>query len=320
MEYPTIVNEIPLIGTSVYRKDMTSYAMMDNKIAAGQDDVGSSSNVAQLALSYYYDLIYHTGKQNKDLRYVFVICSVLAQVAIDSAKRSFDVSVGDELRRLKKVAQDINSDNNELCGRTEKVKYPVFYAEIQCEKQKKKVERLKRQNKLNKEAAEISGEEYKEKLLSVMDENRRAKYKCPMELLSSYIEHDVLDTRVSKEYQRKTIHLRDVFKFPTTDMRKMKNYGIVLKSARAFDEKMNKLDAGEKNYPEMASCMFEDFLRKIQHLQIDQSLMRFLISAAFNSESHMQNRLLEMLYGYNSTLFLSCFFGKNDENDPDKHA
>ena len=320
IEYPTIVNEIPLKGTSVYRKDMTSYALMDNKIAAGQDDVGSSSNVAQLALSYYYDLMYHTGEQNKELRDVFVICSVLAQASIDAVKRSFDVSVGDELRRLKKVAQDINTANNEVCGRAEKVKYPVFYAEIQCEKQKKKVERLKRQNQLNKEAAEMFGEEYKEELLSIMDENRRAKYKCPMELLSGYVDHDVLDLRVNKDYQRKTIHLRDVFAFPTSDMKKTKNYGIVLKKAKTFDSRMSKLDANEKNYPEMASFTFEDFLKKIQHLQIDQSLMRFLISAAFNSESYMQNRLLEMLYGYNNTLFLSCFFGKNDENDPDKHV
>ena len=319
-EYHTIINEIPLKGASVYHKNMTSYALMDNKIAAGQDDVGSSSNVAQLALSYYYDLMYHTGEQSKELRAVFVICSVLAQVAIDSAKRSFDVSVGDELRRLKKVAQDINAANNELCGRTEKVRYPVFYAEIQCEKQKKKVERLKRQNKLNKEATELSGEEYKEELLSVMDESKRAKYKCPMEILSSYVDHNVLDSRVNKNYQRKTINIREIFKFPTVDMKKTKNYGIVLKKAKSFDSRMSKLDAGEKNYPEMASFTFEDFLQKIQHLQIDQSLMRFLISAAFNSESHMQNRLSEMLYGYNNVLFLSCFFGKNDENDPAKHT
>ena len=141
-----------------------------------------------------------------------------------------------------------------------------------------------------------------------------------MEILSSYVNYDVLDTRVSKEYQRKTIYIRDVFKFPTQDMKKMKNYGIVLKIAKTFDSRMSKLDANEKNYPEMASFTFEDFLTKIQHLQIDQSLMRFLISAAFNGESHMQNRLLEMLYGYDSELFLTCFFSKNDENAPAKHT
>ena len=62
---------------------------------------------------------------------------------------------------------------------------------------------------INKEATELSGEKYKEELLSVMDESKRAKYKCPMELLSSYIDHDVLDLRVNKDYQRKTIQLRD---------------------------------------------------------------------------------------------------------------
>lgn len=320
MEYHTIVNEIPLTGTSVYRKNMTSYALMDNKIAAGQDDVGSSSNVAQLALSYYYDWIYYTGEQNKELRDVFVICSVLAQASIDAVKRSFDVSVGDELRRLKKVAQDINTENNELCGRKEKVRYPVFFAEIQCEKQKKKVESLKRQNKLNKEAAELAGVEYKEELLSVMDESKRAKYKCPMEMLSGYVDYGVLDTRVDKDYQRKTIPFRDVFKFPTVDMKKNQNYGLVLKRAKSFDARMHKLDTGAKNYPEIASCTFEDFLKKIQCLQIDQSLMRFLIAAAFNSESYMQSRLLEMLYGYDSELFLSCFFGKNSENALDLSA
>lgn len=320
VEYHTIVNEIPLKGTSVYRKDMTSYAVMDNKIAAGQDDVGSSSNVAQLALSYYYDLMHHTGEQNKELRDVFVICSVLAQAAIDACKRIPDVSVSDELRRLKRVAQDINSNNNELCGRTEKVRYPVFYAEIQCEKQKKKVERLKRQNKLNKESSEMSGEAYKEELLSIMDKNRRAKYKCPMELLADYVDYDVLDPRVNKDYQRKTIPIRDIFNFPTAEMKKTQNYGIVLKRAKAFDARMNKLDTGAKNYPEIASCTFEDFLKKIQRLQINQSLMRFLISAAFNSESYMQNRLLEMLYGYDSELFLSSFFVKNSKNDLDLSA
>lgn len=141
-----------------------------------------------------------------------------------------------------------------------------------------------------------------------------------MELLADYVDYDVLDSRVNKDYQRKTIPIRDIFNFPTIDMRKMKNYGIVLKKAKSFDDRMSKLDAGAKNYPEMASYTFEDFLNKIQHLQIDQSLMRFLIAAAFGCESRMQNRLLEMLYGYNNALFLSCFFSKNDENAPAKHA
>ena len=168
----------------------------------------------------------------------------------------------------------------------------------------------KEKEERNKEIADISGGEYKEEVISIMDKSKRAKYRCPMELLSGYVNHDVLDLRVNKGYQRKTVKIRDVFKFPTPGMKKVKNYRLVLERAKKYDEAINKLDAGEKNYPEMASCTFEDFLKKIQRLKIDQSLMRFLIAAAFNGESHMQNRLLEMLFGYDKELFLSCFFGK----------
>ena len=93
-------------------------------------------------------------------------------------------------------------------------------------------------------------------------------------------------------------------------MKKAKNYRSVIERAKKYDQAINKLDVEENNYPEMASCTFEDFLKKIQRLKIDQSLMRFLIAAAFNGESHMQNRLLEMLFGYDKELFLSCFFDK----------
>ena len=40
---------------SSYNKSMESYAKMDNAISASQYAVGYASNIAQLALSYYYD-------------------------------------------------------------------------------------------------------------------------------------------------------------------------------------------------------------------------------------------------------------------------
>ena len=310
MEYPTIVNEIPLKSTSVYRKDMESYALMDNKIAAGQDDVGSSSNIAQLALSYYYDLQYHTGEHSKELGDIFVICSVLAQVAIDSAKRSFDVSVGDELRRLQRIAKDINKGNNELCGRKDTVKYPQFYAEIQSEKQKKKVEKLNRKNRHNKEKAEENGTTYTKELLDIINPDKISVYNCPMELLSQDIYSRTIDTRVDKQYQRKTTLLRKVFDFPDEKAKHVKQYAKVIDRVQKYDMAMKKLNRDDENYPEMASNAYEKFLCRIKNLKISKSTMQMLISAAFNSESHMQNRLLEMLFGYDKELFLSCFFGK----------
>ena len=102
-EYATIINEIPLLGASEYGKDMESYYKMDYKIALSQNDVGYASNLAQLALSYYYDC----GSKDNNLLNIFVICSILAQVAIDSSKRRSDVEVTSELRRLSIICKKI---------------------------------------------------------------------------------------------------------------------------------------------------------------------------------------------------------------------
>ena len=57
----------------------------------------------------------------------FIICSVLAQVAIDSCKRNFEVRVGAELARIEKLS----------CMKHDP-RYPVFYADVQKYNNKKK--------------------------------------------------------------------------------------------------------------------------------------------------------------------------------------
>lgn len=66
-EYPTIINGIKQDNESKYSNTMESYAKMDNTIAAQQYAIGYASNIAQLALSYYY----HGGGQSQELEDVF---------------------------------------------------------------------------------------------------------------------------------------------------------------------------------------------------------------------------------------------------------
>lgn len=106
--YPTIVNNIPR-DSNVYNNTMEDYAKLDNKLAASQLDIGESSNLAQLAQTYDC-----TFGEQKFKDYVCIL-SVLAQIAIDSAKRLFDVDVGAEIRRIKK---DMDVSKN---------KYPAFW-------------------------------------------------------------------------------------------------------------------------------------------------------------------------------------------------
>lgn len=82
-------------------------------------DIGESSNVAQIGLSYTYN---HFGKTFEES---VAILAVLAQCAIDNAKRTFDLDIHSEIQRLK------NEMNISEFG------YPAFFAGINPQKRNK---------------------------------------------------------------------------------------------------------------------------------------------------------------------------------------
>jgi hypothetical protein len=118
------VNNIPK-SKNKYDNTMLNHALIDNKLASAQLAIGESSNLAQLALSYSYNF--------DDKKYIDYVCilSVIAQVAIDNAKRSYDIDITEEIKRIKK---DMDIQEN---------KYPKFWSYI-----KKDVKRSKINNNL----------------------------------------------------------------------------------------------------------------------------------------------------------------------------
>ena len=95
-EYPTIVNALEESGVT-YNNTLEQYAMMDNNLAKSKEGIGESSNLAQLAMTYYWT------KPSKELYDNFVILSVLAQVIIDGCKREYEVDGIREIARIKKI-------------------------------------------------------------------------------------------------------------------------------------------------------------------------------------------------------------------------
>lgn len=100
---------------------MDDYAEIDNGLARSQTDIGESSNLAQIAQTYDC-----TFKDKKYSDYVCIL-SVLAQVAIDNAKRKFDISLDEEIKRIKK---DMDIAEN---------KYPSFWKIIKRGFKKKNI-------------------------------------------------------------------------------------------------------------------------------------------------------------------------------------
>ncbi len=95
-KFPTIVNRLKESGVT-YRKTPLEYARMDNKFALSRRGIGESSNLAQLALTYYWT------SPSRELYDNFVILSVLAQVIIDGCKREYEVDALSEIERIKKM-------------------------------------------------------------------------------------------------------------------------------------------------------------------------------------------------------------------------
>lgn len=106
--YPTIVNNIPK-EKNTYDNTLENFAKIDNNLAAAQLAIGESSNLAQICLTYTYNF-----DDQKFDDYVCIL-SVLAQVAIDNAKRRFDIDLTREIDLIKK---DMDIKQN---------RYPAFW-------------------------------------------------------------------------------------------------------------------------------------------------------------------------------------------------
>ena len=109
--YATIVNNIPK-EKNIYDNTLHNLAVIDNKLAASQRDIGESTNVAQLCLSYW-----HTTGQERYGAYADAL-AVICQCAIDGTKRTFDVNIPGEIKRVKET---INA---------KRVGYPAFWRDI----------------------------------------------------------------------------------------------------------------------------------------------------------------------------------------------
>ena len=120
LNHPTIVNNIPKESNS-YKNTMDDYAKIDNGLAKSQTDIGESSNLAQIAQTYACNF--------DDVKYQDYVCilSVLAQVAIDNAKRRFDIDLTQEIKNIK---TDMDMQTN---------KYPSFWRIIKRGFKKKNI-------------------------------------------------------------------------------------------------------------------------------------------------------------------------------------
>lgn len=264
LNYPTIINDVPLDEKTIYNKDMESFAKMDSKISSAQVAIGRSSNIAQLALCYYYD----GGSKSQDLEDVFIMCSVLAQVAIDSAKRQFVIKVHPELDRI------YDLDCMKKAG---KKKYPQFYADVQGLKGHK------------------------------IEKDEIGEYNCPMQILYDVIEEGVMDLRKCRKQKSLIYNLNIVFEYKADKKRDSKQHKKIIGIVQEYDSILKDMNEEDEDYSQNVLRYFDECTSKIKKLSINSYTMSSLIAYAFSSNGDIRDRLLIALYDSKPSLFLKCF-------------
>lgn len=277
IHYPTIINKVDEIGTNNYHFCMEDYAKMDNMIADAQSSIGTSTDAAQLALSYYYN----GNMEDKELEKCFVILSVIGQISIDLAKRVFDIDVVKEIRRIKRLP----------CMRNNIV--PRFFYDTKKSRGKIKDEDSKKFEKFNC-PMDIMADIIDKRTIGYSQRSSDG-HKKVIDLFDKtvigtgnrYRKNKILDT--AKEYHQK---IKELYR--------RKDTGEIEESEFYF--------IGERDT--------NNFLKKVSKHLDQETVMQILKDAFLEENKSFRPVILNFLYKEHKEKFLCCFRKgtKNEKN------
>lgn len=272
-----------------YDLSMETYADIDNKLAAAQLAIGQSSNLAQLCLTYTYNF-----DDKKYLDYVCIL-SVVAQIAIDNAKRTYNININDEIARIQ---NDIDVNINGL---------PAFW-------------QLTKKNKCKTKSSERRNEKRNELKVKIRQQINDDLI-CPMNFLYAI--------NFNRANKKRTIPIDEFFVKQKTNNEYRKNRKVEQLIERYIGKLYSKrILSDEISYSDflLLEDDFNELVNEIKKIYISKNyapLMSFLINRAFKLTPNSNRKqdilkteknkviLLKTLYSVNPDVFISCFVGKN---------
>lgn len=325
-KFPTIVNKFKK-STIKYNNSMDDLTIVDNMLQQNQKAIGTSSNVAQLYMSQYWEIIDEIEQKQNELGYnslylgetteeieelkqrldslldSVAILSVLAQVAIDSAKRQFIVGEN---------GHDLNKEINRLRKELPMKAKPTFWQYTSIAYDNKEIEKRLKNNDINWNKYNKSTKEFKIKQLKKDMIEELVDYNCPMNWILEEVELINNKTKVKKLsndnfliiYGTNKTQRRNQCKRIESIIEKLTNECKIISQ----DYSINKDDKYE-----IYEALYDEALSKINGLKISLDTMSVLITRAlsennyFNDNGKIRNKLLNILYRYNKNYFLKCF-------------
>ena len=311
--YPTVVNDLRESGIT-YSNTKTSYSNMDNKFSGSQMGIGWSSNLAQLAMTYYWtELAKENPDENliKELYDNFTILAVLAQVEIDSSKREYEVNGREEIKRISKLpcmalTKTIEDEN----GKTRIIKcdFPEFM-------------RYTREIKYTKDGKELPLETIS-KNKSKLRNRINYDLQCPMNWLEEWLD------KIQNISSINTMPTKDFF-IKMQGEANRRQMSAIMKLIKEYDDYVKTSNiAPPKTEDEYVFTLIEKadaILEKLQAINVRNVLtINRLIEIALGLSSEVgashkrrydpskyTRKLLNLLYKTNKDRFLDSFISKS---------
>lgn len=310
-EYPTVINNIPQ-NKKKYNNTLECFAEVDNLLSHAQMAIGTSSNLAQIAQTYSHSF---DGKTKTEMKEYSCILAVVAQIAIDNAKRSFAIDVNEEIALLKKKMRVTDDDRG----------YPKFWLAVNPNFNSRHDNHLK----WLKTQDEVTEDDFK----TLKDLNKiNNNLECPMNIVYNYKMQKFRNTEPTLPMD----YFFQKFKLEG-DRRKSKKVETLIEeySAELFGFYQELESRGlELSEVETMSDSFEEDLEtlitRIKGLYLNSTyigLTSWLIDRTFMITPNMQSNinniervtnknkslLLKILYDINPNNVIKCF-SKNLEN------
>ena len=306
-QYPTIVNAVKESGIT-YKNTKSDYAMMDNKFSKSRMDIGYSSNLAQLAMTYYWTELQKESQNEKKLKELydnFVILSVVAQIVIDGCKREYEIDAHKEIDRICKMpCMTLKKTITTKDGKTKTIKndfpeFMLYTRKVKCTKN-------------GKELPYEIVKEQKDKLKS------RINYdlSCPMNWLEECL-NKIQNASTSKTTDTSEFFIKHDKK---ADSRKMSKVTQIIEDySKNIDLIIQDDDIDDDIYNSILTAESDAVCEKIQNLNINEATMNRLIETALklkikskkstitDKNCKYTRRILNILYKSNKERFLNQF-------------
>lgn len=312
-KYPTIVNALNESGIT-YNNTKKDYAAMDNKFSKSQMGIGYSSNLAQLAMTYYWTEL-EKEKPDKDtikeLYDNFVILSVVAQLIIDGCKREYEIDGNKEIDRISRMGcmilrKEMKDPKTGETIKSFKCDFPEFM-------------KYTREIKYTKNGKDLPQEDI-DKSKNKLKQRINTELNCPMNYLEFWLD------KIQNASTIKTIHTSKFF-IKMNGEANRRQISKIMKIIEEYDTsiKAAKINMGDSEeylkflYERHAEIVDELSKIKVKNIVTINRLIEVALgisketgaskSRLYNPEKYTK-KILNLLYKVDKERFLSNFVAK----------